>query len=814
MDLPQAYDQKNEEKWQEYWTEEKIFSYDPKSKKPLFSVDTPPPTVSGAMHLGHAFSYNQADFIIRFQRMKGKNIFYPFGFDDNGLATERYVENKLKIRGNTMPRTDFINLCLKETQDIEKNLKNSWKRLGICPDWDIHYRTIDEKSRRISQKSFIELYNQGREYQKEAPTIWCPECSTAIAQVELEDKEKDSFFNDIIFKLDENKTQKTDGVKTDLIIATTRPELLPACVAVFVHPQDERHKGLVGKRAKVPLFNYFVPIIADERVAIDKGTGIVMCCTFGDQVDAEWWKAYKLPLKICLTKDGRLNSEGKNYEGLSIKDARKQIIQDLRDAGLLIGQKQIRHTLNVHERCGTEVEFLITKQWFIRYLDLKDEFLKLGDELKWYPEHMKNRYVNWIKGLQWDWCISRQRFFGVPFPVWYCKKCEKPLIADIEDLPVDPTHEKPKKKCSCGSTEFEPEKDVLDTWATSSLTPLIATNWKEKDEKKEIKQFSLRPQAHDIISFWLFNTVVKGYFHKNKLPWQTTMISGWALDSKGKKMSKSKGNVIEPIEMINKYSSDAMRYWASTSKLGEDLWFKEKDFQNGQKLVTKLWNASRLVIGNIKDYSLKNPKKIEDIEKIDLWLLSKLQETIIKSTDAFEKFEYSKARQETENFFYIDFCDNYLEIVKDRFYATEKYSEKQINSAKFTLYTALNTILKLFAPILPHITEEIYHSYFKNFEKEKSIHITEWPLAQKDFIDEDNSEIGDLAILIIGAVRKFKSQNALSLKTELAELVIQTKNPKLATFFDVIKGTTKALIIKEGKADIEINPELKISIEK
>ncbi|MEM4260319.1 MAG: valine--tRNA ligase [Candidatus Woesearchaeota archaeon] len=811
MVLPHIYDKKNEEKWQDYWVNEKLFQYDPNSKKPIFSIDTPPPTVSGAMHLGHAFSYSQADFIIRFQRMNGKNIFYPFGFDDNGLATERYVENKLKIRGNTLHRTDFINLCLQETQDIEKNLKNSWKLLGICPDWDINYRTIDEKSRRISQKSFIELYNQGREYRKEAPTIWCPECRTAIAQVELEDKEKDSFFNNIIFKLDDNKT--------DLIIATTRPELLPACVAVFVHPKDERYTSMVGKKVKVPLFNYFVPIISDDRVAIDKGTGVVMCCTFGDQVDVEWWKAYKLPLKICLTKDGKLNREGQKYEGLNIIEARKKIIQDLKDSHLLVNQKQIKHTLNVHERCGTAVEFLITKQWFIKYLDLKDEFLRLGDELKWYPEYMKNRYVNWIKGLQWDWCISRQRFFGVPFPVWYCKKCEKPLLADIEDLPVDPIHEKPKKKCSCGCSEFEPEKDVLDTWATSSLTPMIVTNWKEKNEKKEIKQFSLRPQAHDIISFWLFNTIVKCYFHKRKLPWEKTMISGWALDSKGKKMSKSKGNVIDPLEMIKKYSSDALRYWASTSKLGEDLWFKEKDFQNGQKLITKLWNASRLVLENIKDYKPKKPNNIEKIEKIDLWLLTKLQQVIIRSTDVFEKFDYSKAKQETENFFYIDFCDNYLEIVKDRFYNSEKYSVEQINSAKFTLFTAHYTIMKLFAPILPHITEEIYHSYYYDkHEKEKSIHLTKWPVVEPQFIDEKNKKKGDIVIDIIAAVRKFKSQNALSLKAELKELIIENKNPNIKDliedFKEVLIGTTKAISVNEGKGNIVVNPNLNIKIVK
>src|SRR3990167_4715206 len=446
------YDAKEAEpRLQKFWESEKVYKFDAKSKKPVFSIDTPPPTVSGKMHMGHAFSYSQMDFIARYKRMRGFNLFYPFGTDDNGLPTERLVEKEFR----------------------PKYIKN-WKDIGMSCDFSLFYTTINEHCRRISQKSFLDLYEDGREYQKEAPSIWCPECTTAIAQAELEDKELKSYFNDIKFKLKDGK---------DIVIGTTRPEMLAACVAIFVHPKDKKNKSLIGKTAIVPIFNHEVKIIADERVDIEKGTGIVMCCTFGDLTDTEWYKAYKLPLKIVISKDGKIINSGR-YNDMSIQEARKTIIEDLKERGLLVSQKEITHMVNVHERCGTEIEILETKQWFIRYLDLKKLFLNEGSKLNWYPEHMKVRYDNWIKGLQWDWCISRQRYFGIPFPVWYCKNCNEVILADEKDLPVDPMYDKPRiKKCpKCSSNEFIPEKDVLDTWTTSSLTPQIAVQL-VKDEK-------------------------------------------------------------------------------------------------------------------------------------------------------------------------------------------------------------------------------------------------------------------------------------------------------------------------------------------
>lgn len=801
MELAEQYDAKKvERKWQELWEKEKLFRFDAKSKKPVFSIDTPPPTVSGNMHMGHAFSYSQMDFIVRYKRMRGFNLFYPFGTDDNGLATERLIEKVKNVRARNMKRDEFAKLCLDTLIPIRKDYLRDFKSIGLSCDWDIFYTTINEHCRKISQKSFIDLYKMGREYRKEAPVIWCPECGTAIAQVELEDKEMKSYFNDVIFRINGK----------DVVISTTRPELLPACVAVFVNPADKRHKNLVGKKAKVPLFGYEVPVLSDERVDVEKGTGVVMCCTFGDMVDAEWYKQYKLPLRVAITKTGEMTDVAGKYKGMKLKEARGAIIEDLKSKKLLAGQKEVTHVVNAHERCGTEIEILETKQWFIRYLDLKDEFMNYGKKLKWYPSHMFNRYENWIKGLQWDWCISRQRFFGVPFPVWYCRKCDEVILADEKQLPVDPLASKPLiKKCpKCGSTEFIPEKDVLDTWATSSLSPRLAIE-QFPNMSDKLYPMSLRAQAHDIITFWLFNTVVKSYLHFRKIPWKDVMISGWALDPKGKKMSKSRGNVIEPRVMIDKYSADCLRFWAASTKLGEDAPFQEKELVSGKKFSVKLWNASRFVFMHLKDYAGK-PKKLE---VFDRWILTKLMDIIKDSTDNFERYEYSKTKADVENFFWHVFCDYYLEIIKDRLYNADKRGKDSRKAAQFTLYTVLLDILKLMAPIMPYITEEIHSAYFS--EKTKSIHLSEWPAVRKELVDKKAEQAGDIAAAVISEVRKFKAGKNMSLKEELKKLVIKIKDKKLLEgLLDDLKATVHAKEISfEGKADIDCGSEIKIGIE-
>ena len=764
MELPKNYNYKDaEEKWINYWIDEGIYKFDVNdNKKEIYSIDTPPPTVSGKMHLGHAFSYAQQDFVVRFQRMLGKNVFYPFGTDNNGVATERLIEKMRNIKARNMDREEFRKLCM-ETLDKELRPKYiaDWKRIGMSCDWNIFYDTIDEHSRKISQRSFIQLYKAGREYRKDAPAMWCPECETGISQVECQDKELDSFFNDIVFKVGDE----------ELIIATTRPELLPACVAVFYHPTDKRYQKLKGKKAKVPLFDFEVPILPDARADPEKGTGIVMCCTFGDQTDMEWQKAHNLPIKVAITQDGKMTSIAGKYEGMSIQTARKMMIEDMKDLRLLLSQEPIKHAVNVHERCGTEVEYLKTKQWFIKYLDLKKEMLKWGKKLKWYPDHMRSRYDHWVKGLQWDWLISRQRYFGVPFPVWYCKKCDESILAREEDLPVDPLKDKPAiEKCpKCGCEEFIPEKDILDTWATSSLTPQLSIELMPEKWQKRLYPMSLRPQAHDIITFWLFNTVVKSQLHNNLNPWQDVMISGHAQDPHGKKMSKSKGNVIEPQEVIQKYGADCLRFWAAGSKLGDDLPFQEKDLVTGQKFITKLWNASKFAFMHLQDYDCEKPK----LEIADKWILLKLSMIIKESTESFKKYEYARTKSDVENFFWHTFCDNYLEVVKDRLYNPDKRGKEERKSAQYGLYHSLAAILKMMAPVMPFVTEEIYHLYYAKKENTKSIHISKWP--DLNIVDKKAEKIGDVIINAVQDVRRAKAEKNISLKSPVKKLLIKAK---------------------------------------
>jgi len=737
----------------EFWAKENIYKFKPGSKNSIYSIDTPPPTISGKLHIGHAFSYAQAEFIARYKRMRGFEVFYPFGYDNNGLPTERLTEEMHNVKAKNMPREEFVRLCLETSQRIEQQYEEVFKRMGLSCDWTLTYRTIEPRVQKISQTSFLKLYEKGLVYRRLAPTLWCPKCETAIAQVELKDKETESMFNYILFELE-------DGKKIE--VATTRPELLSSCCAIFVNPDDARYKDLVGKKAKVPIFNFQVPIIADRRADPNKGTGIVMFCTFGDLTDVEWFNAYNFEPKISIASDGRMNSLAGKYQGLKVIEARNAIIEDLKKQGLLTKQLPLKHTLNVHERCDTEVEFLLTKQWFVKYLDFKQKFIEAGRKIKWWPEHMRVRYENWIKGLQWEWCISRQRYFGVPFPVWYCKRCGKEIVADYEQLPVDPIKDKPKKKCSCGSEEFEPEKDVLDTWATSALTPLINLGWGEKGEKQELFNraypMDLRPNAHDIITFWDFNTIVMCLFHTGKVPFKNIMISGHGLDRYGRKMSKSRGNVVLPLDIMKKYSADALRWWAASVKLGEDLNFREEDLQVGMRHATKLWNTARFASMHLD----KKPNKPKRLHIVDAWLLAELHDVIKNCTEAFEKYEYSKAKATAENFFWNIFCDYYLEMIKHRLYAN-----KEKASAVWTLYNALLIQLKLFAPFIPFITEEIYQLIFRKQEKEKSIHISAWPKAEKSWKNKNALKLGRIAVECIAALRKLKKQKNISLAAEI-----------------------------------------------
>jgi len=769
-----------EEKIKKYWEQEKIFKFDKASKKPIYSIDTPPPTVSGDMHIGHAFSYSQQDFIARYKRMAGFNVFYPFGTDDNGLPTEKLIEKNKKIKSKSMSRTEFINICLETLKQITPEFIQSWKNLGVSADYNIYYSTINKQTQKLSQKYFLDLYKKGLIYKKDFPTIWDVQFQTPVAQAELEDKEKETFFSTLKFKVGNE----------ELLIATTRPELLGSCVAIFVNPQDKRYKKFVSKKAKVPLFNHEVPILEDKSAEMEKGTGVLMICSYGDKYDVDAINRHKLKPIISFNKDGTLNKNGLKYKGLKIKEAREKILQDLKKENLITEQKKISHIVNVFEKSGEEIEFLPTEQWFIKILENKKQLIKQGRKINWHPKHMIKRYENWINGLDWDWSISRERHFGIPIPVWNCEKCNEIILPEEKELPIDPTEV--KKSCPKCKSIATPEEKVLDTWATSSLTPQITSSLIDNNIKVP---FSLRPNGHDIIRTWAFYTIVRAFYHEKTIPWNDIIISG-IVSLKGEKMSKSKGNVIDPIKIMEQFGSDALRYWASSSKLGEDLDYQEKDLVTGKKFVNKILNATNFAFLNMK-YS----KKIPELQESDRLLLIQLNKIIKSSTNALNEYNYSKAKLDTEKFFWITFCDNYLELIKNRVY---NGTEKEKSSANFTLYNALLTINKLMAPITPFITEEIYQEYFKKNEGKKSIHLENWPKEFKIKETKKDEENWDKLIEIIGKVRQKKSEEKKSMKSEIILTLSKKDEENLSKLINDLKSVTNAKEIKEGNFDIEI----------
>ncbi len=811
QEIPKIYDAgASERKWRKFWEEKNIYVYEPSSnREEIYSVDTPPPTVSGDLHIGHVFSYTHQDFIVRYKRMRGFKIFYPFGFDDNGLPTERLVERVKCVKAMDMPREDFWELCLEVSKEQEKAFKDLWQDVGLSCDWNEVYSTIDERSRRISQRSFLELLKSGEVYRKEAPTLWCTECRTAIAQAEVEDKEEASEFHKICFLTE-------DGKKVP--IATTRPELLPACVAVFYHPGDERYSHLKGKYLVTPYFGLKVPVLEDAKVNPEKGTGIVMCCTFGDTVDIEWWQEYNLETRIVVDTFGRMNELAGEFQGFSLRDARKRIVNTLSEQKLLIETERITHTISAHERCGTPLEFLLNKQWFVKVLDKKDELVRYGEKCRWYPPHMFVRYKHWVENLRWDWCISRQRYYGVPFPIWYCAHCDEVIPARGENLPVNPLRDSPGiEKCpKCGKDEFVPEKDVFDTWATSSLTPQINAKWGENDDRSNILfPMTLRPQAHDIIRTWAFYTIVKAYLHNKDIPWYDLMISGHALDSSRTKISKSKSETVKPKQIIEQFSADVVRHWAGQTRLGTDTFINLQDptenLASGKRLITKIYNASKLSHLHLADFTPGNLDLSQEINHpLDRWLIGKLVQTIDKATKAFEQYEFAEALEHVEAFFWQDFCDNFLEIAKGRLYGdallqvTENQRNKLQTSAKLTLFKALESILRLFAPFLPFITEEIWHWYFHRFSEKASIHLTTWP-SQEEFngaYDKDSSEMGDSIIEALSLIRKAKSELKVSIKKPADRLIIGFANES---------QIDRALLnrLEQGKIDLLVTGNVK-----
>jgi valyl-tRNA synthetase len=752
-----------EPKWQDHWVNADTYAYD-EDADTRFSIDTPPPTVSGNLHMGHLYQFTLQDFVARYRRMAEDTVYFPFGYDDNGIASERLTERELDIRHQDYERREFQQKCREVCATYEDEFTEDVQSLAISVDWDNTYKTIAPEVQRVSQLSFLDLYEKGREYRQRAPTIWCPDCETAISQVEQEDEDKATKFNDIAFDL----VADGDGPITwdeTFTISTTRPELLPACVSVFVHPDDDENQHLVGGTARVPLFGQEVPIIADERVDMETGSGLVMCCTFGDQNDIEWYQAHDLDLRLAIDESATMTEVAGDYEGMSTHEAREAIVEDLDSEGYLLESRDHDHTVQVHERCGVEVEYLVTEQWYIEMLDRKEEYLAAGREMEWFPEKMLSRYQHWIEGLEWDWCISRQRDSGIPIPVWYCEDCGEPVMAEKADLPVDPlSDDPPVSSCpECGHDELTPEEDVFDTWATSSLTPLVNAGWDWDEESEdfswenpELYPFDLRPQGHDIISFWLFHTVVKCYEHTGEVPFENVMVNGMVLDENREAMSKSKGNVIPPSEVLENFPVDAARYWAAGTSIGDDFPYKEGDLEAGERLLQKLWNASRLVD---QLTPTERPAEPDDLSAVDRWLLAELDATVESVTTKFEDYAFSKARNELRSFFWSTFCDDYLEIAKQR------VSDGSDASTEYTLLTAHQTFLKLFAPFLPHITEELWDTLgYSESADDDSVHTTDWPVAGGY---EADLAAGETAMEVVSALRRYKTENGLPLNADL-----------------------------------------------
>ena len=764
--LPKRYDARTtEQKWVLDWAKEAVYSF-PCAGGPVYSIDTPPPTVSGDLHMGHCYSYSQADFYARFRRMRGDRVFYPMGWDDNGLPTERLVEKTLGITAKQSGA--FLEAIAATSQKLEMDYERVWKRLGLSVDWDHTYSTISPAARRIAQYSFIELCKKGRVYRSSSPTLWCPSCKTAVAHAELADIQRESTMFTLVFRLDDGGT---------VPISTTRPELLPACVAIFINPEDERYRHLIGWRALTPLYDKQVPILADPKADPRRGTGVVMCCTFGDSTDVAWWREHGLPSIKVIGVDGRFTPEAGFLAGMDVRSARTRIVERLAVQNLVIDEKPVMQTVSVHDRCDTPVEFIETAQWFIKVLDQKDRLLGAGRKIRWHPAHMISRYEDWVRNLEWDWCISRQRYHGVPFPAWYCTECGEMILADLSELPIDPRSQSPARACDCGSRTFKPETAVMDTWATSSMTPQIAGKWlDEKSLFDRVFPMSIRPQAHDIVRTWTFYTLVKSLYHFDTVPWADIAISGHGLSPEGHKVSKSKaGKRIDPFAFMDAYSADAVRYWAACTSLGEDSMISEDKIAAGQRLVTKLWNTAVFCSQFLAGHG--SPAKPPTLFPTDSWVLSRLQRLVLEATRAFERYDHAAAKKLIESFFWDVIADNYLEMIKNRLYGLPD-GEPSKESVRYALDHVIDALTKLLAPIMPYVTEEIYRSR-PGGDHKGSIHIQRWPEASPEMLDEDSEAAGSALVEIATAARRYKSERQLSLGSPLRRIEISSADGAL-----------------------------------
>ena len=829
-----------EGKWGNSWVQNKTFAFDKTAaKENVYSIDTPPPTVSGSLHVGHVFSYTHTDLIARYQRMTGKKVFYPIGWDDNGLPTERRVQNYFGVRCEpTLPfdanfvapnepsekqipisRKNFVELCEKLTLEDEKVFESLFQTLGLSIDWNYTYQTIDKRARTVSQRAFLRNLKRGEAYQAEAPTLWDVTFRTAVAQAELEDRERPGAFHKIGFK-------KQNG--ENVYIETTRPELLPSCVALVANPDDDRYKELFGKTVITPLFDVEVPVVAHQLADPEKGSGIAMICTFGDLTDVIWWREFDLPTRGLIGWDGRIVAENPEWlttesakqtfekiVGKTSHTAREVLVAELKASGDLVGDpKPITHAVKFFEKGDKPLEIVTTRQWYIRNggrdQELRTKLLKRGSELNWHPEYMKVRYENWVEGLNGDWLISRQRFFGVPLPLWYKLDADgnpdydQIIVPDENQLPIDPQSEAPvgfDESQRNKPNGFIGDPDVMDTWATSSLTPQIAASWElDNDLFNRVFPMDLRPQSHEIIRTWLFSTVVRSHLEENSLPWKNASISGWILDPDRKKMSKSKGNVVTPIDLLEEYGSDAVRYWAAMGRPGTDTAFDTGQMKIGKRLAIKLLNASKFSL------SLNATLNNADVtQAVDHALLNKLAQVVETATTSFDKYDYTRALEVAETFFWA-FTDDYVELVKERTYGNQ--GEVAANSARAALGITTHTLLKLFAPFIPFVTEEVW-----SWWQEGSIHLQSWPKSS-EIITDKSAGIDPLnnVTWILSEVRKVKTENKQSMKAEVKTLEIWAK----AEVIEQVKDAQKDLIAAGNIKDLKLNvtdSEIKVKAE-
>ena len=753
-----------EAKWNARWEAEGTYRFDRRrARADVYAIDTPPPTVSGSLHVGHVFSYTHTDVIARFQRMRGKAVFYPMGWDDNGLPTERRVQNYYGVRCDpslpydpafqppekpgkqavSVSRPNFIELCNRLTAEDEKAFEHLWRYLGLSVDWSMTYATIDRRAQRVSQTAFLRLLTRGAAYQLEAPTLWDVDFRTAVAQAELEDREQPGAYHRIRFERPGPSTSL--GAAGYVEIETTRPELIPACVALVAHPDDERYKPLFGTEVTTPLFGVSVPVRAHTLADPAKGSGIAMICTFGDTTDVIWWRELALPVRAVIMPNGALrpvtfgaagweSCDGARAQqaydqlaNLSALKARTRIVELLRESGDLLGEpRPITHPVKFYEKGDRPLEIITSRQWFIKTMEYREGLLARGQELQWHPEYMRHRYENWVNGLAGDWCVSRQRFFGVPFPIWYRLRgdgsidYERLLIPDESRLPLDPSTDAPdgyeaSQRGKPGG--FVGDPDVMDTWATSSVTPQIAGGWLEDpDLFDRVFPMDLRPQAHDIIRTWLFATVLRSHLEHGSLPWANAGISGWVLDPDRKKMSKSKGNVITPMGLIEEHGSDGVRYWAASGRPGTDTACEPGQMKVGRRLAIKILNAARFAL-------MQAEPRGPITEPLDRGMLSNLSLLVRESTDQIEAYDYARVLERTERFFW-SFCDDYLELVKSRRYGD--FTPEGAASANSAMLVALSTLLRLFAPYLPFVTEEVW-----SWWRPGSVHQAAWPTSDE-----------------------------------------------------------------------------------